>query len=67
MVTIFDKIKIEGILTRIFGTRINTLGFVGTNYAFSKSGPGDAEGEHKHHDLGKENFRKQEINGMNIE
>ena len=58
LVTIFGKIKIEGILTRISGTRINTLGFVGTNYAFSKSGRGDAEVERKHHDLGEEKLQK---------
>ena len=43
-----------GILITIFGAGINVLAFVGTNYAFSKSVLGEAESEHKLHNLGVE-------------
>ena len=43
-----------GILMTIFGAEINVLAIVGTNYAFIKSGHGNAEAEHKHHDLEEE-------------
>ena len=39
------------ILMIIFGARLTGLVFVRTNYAFSKSGRGDAEAEHKLSDL----------------
>ena len=37
---------------------INALAFVGTSYAFSKSGCGDAEAEHKQNDLAEEKLQK---------
>ena len=47
-----------GILRTIFGAWINALGFAGTNYAFSKSGSGEAEAEHKNHDLAEKKLQK---------
>ena len=42
----------------LLGAGINTLAFVETNYAFSKSGRGDAETERKRYDLAKEKLLK---------
>ena len=47
-----------GLLRTIFGAWINALGFAGTNYAFSKSGSGEAEAEHKNHDLAEKKLQK---------
>ena len=48
---IFGKIKMAGILVTIFGTGINTLAFVRTNYRFSKGGHGNAEVKRKCYDI----------------
>ena len=58
MLTIFGKIKMAGISKTILGGDINDLLFVGTNYAFSKSGLSDAELEHKEHNLAEEKLQK---------
>ena len=42
----------------IFWARINALAFVGINYAFNKTSPGDAVAERKRHDLTEEKLRK---------
>ena len=42
----------------MFEEGINALTFVGNNYAFSKSGCGDAEAEHKRHDSAEEKLHK---------
>ena len=45
-------------LMTMFEEGINALTLVGNNYAFSKSGCGDAEAEHKRHDSAEEKFHK---------
>ena len=47
-----------GISKTILGGDINDLLFVGTNYAFSKSGLSDVELEHKGHNLAEEKLQK---------
>ena len=51
-----------GIIMTIFGTGINALAFIETNYAFSKSGRGSDEAERKQLDLIKKRFQKYKKN-----
>ena len=53
----FCKIKMTDILIPIFRVGINALGFVGTNYAFAKSGRGGRVAEYIQNDLEKEKLQ----------
>ena len=61
MLTNFDKIKIADKLMLIFEAIIKAA-FVETNYAFSKSGHGDAEVGHKRHDSAEEKPHRKKLN-----
>lgn len=58
MFTIIGEIRREDILITIFETEINVPAFLGTSYAFSKSGCGKNEAICKCNDLVGKKFQK---------
>ena len=58
MLTIIGEIRREDILITIFETEISVPAFLGTNYAFSKSGCGKNEAICKCNDLVGKKFQK---------
>ena len=48
-------------LVKNFGGEVNALAFLRINYAFSKNGQGDADGESKRHDLAEKKLQREMI------